>query len=57
MKTELIIALIQAAIALIEKIPGVVSALRQNAELSPEEETELDEKIADLKNKAHWILS
>lgn len=49
-----ILALVSAAIALVEKIPGAIETLKQNAELTPEQEAELDQKIAELKTKAHW---
>ncbi len=47
-------ALIEAAIALIEKIPSAVAALKQSAELTPEQEALLDQRIAALKDQAHW---
>ena len=54
MQPIVILALIEAAIALIEKIPAAVTALKQSAELTPEEEAQLDQRIAALKDQAHW---
>ena len=54
MQTAAILALIEAAIALIEKIPSAVTALKQSAELTPEEEAQLDQRIVALKDQAHW---
>ena len=56
MQPSVILALIEAAIALVEKIPSAVQALRQSAELTPEQEAQLDERIAKLKDEAHWKL-
>lgn len=49
-----ILALIDAAIMLVEKIPSAVSALKQNAELTPEQRAQLDERIAKLQSLPHW---
>jgi hypothetical protein len=49
-----IIGLIDAAITLIEKIGPAISALKQNAEMTPEERIQLDERIAKLKDQTHW---
>lgn len=49
-----ILALVGAAIALIDKIPPAIAALKQSAEMTPEQEAELDAKIAELRTKAHW---
>ena len=54
MQPAAILALIEAAIALIEKIPSAVTALKQSAELTPEQEALLDQRIAALKDQAHW---
>lgn len=54
MQLAAILALIEAAIALIEKIPSAVKALKQSAELTPEQEAQLDQRIAALKEQAHW---
>jgi hypothetical protein len=51
-----IMALIEAALALLENIPAVAAALKQGAELTPEEDAQLDAKIAALKDAAHWKL-
>ena len=56
MQPAVILALIEAAIALVEKIPSTVQALKQSAELTPEQEAQLDERIAKLKDQAHWKL-
>ena len=49
-----ILALVNAALLLIEKIGPAVSALKQSAELTPEQEAELDKRLADIKSAAHW---
>ena len=54
MQTAAILALIDAAIALIEKLPSAVTALKQSAERTPEQEAQLDRRIAALKDQAHW---
>lgn len=54
MNAVAILALIEASIALIEKLPGAIAALKQTAELTPEQDAILDAKIAELKTKAHW---
>ena len=56
MQPAVILALIEAAIASVEKIPSAVTALKQSAELTPEQEAQLDERIAKLKDQAHWKL-
>jgi hypothetical protein len=56
MQPAVILALIEAAIALVEKIPSAVTALKQSAELTPEQEAQLDERIAKLKDQSHWSL-
>jgi uncharacterized coiled-coil DUF342 family protein len=57
MQPTVILALIEAALALIEKIPSAVQALKQTTELTPEQEAQLDQRIAQLKDQAHWKLS
>lgn len=54
MQPIVILALIEAAIALIEKIPAAVTALKQSAELTPEEEAQLDQRIQQLNSLPHW---
>lgn len=56
MTPQAILALINAVLMLIERIPPLVDALKQDAELSPQDEAKLDERISALKNKAHWML-
>lgn len=56
MQPAVILALIEAALALIERIPSAVQALKQSAELTPEQEAQLDQRIAKLKDQAHWKL-
>jgi uncharacterized coiled-coil DUF342 family protein len=56
MQPTVILALIEAALALIDKIPSAVQALKQTTELTPEQEAQLDQRIAQLKDQAHWKL-
>jgi hypothetical protein len=56
MTPQAILALINAVLTLIERIPPLVDALKQDAEQSPEDEAKLDERISTLKNEAHWML-
>ena len=49
-----IIALIDAFVVLAEKLPTLVEALKRNTEMTPEEETALDARIAGLKVLPHW---
>jgi hypothetical protein len=49
-----IIALIDAAITLANKIPDAVKVLKKSGELTPEQEAALDAKIAELDSKPHW---
>jgi hypothetical protein len=49
-----IIALVDAFVALAEKIPAAIAALKRNAEMTPAEEAALDERIAKLKTLPHW---
>jgi len=48
------LALINAALSLLEQLPGMISALKQSEELTPEQEAALDARIAGLKDQAHW---
>lgn len=54
MAPQAIIALILAALEIVEKAPQIIAALKQNAELTPEQEQELDARIAKLKEQPHW---
>ncbi len=56
MEAQAIIALVLAAIDIVDKAPEIISKLKQNAELTPEQEAELDARIANLKNQPHWKL-
>lgn len=56
MEPTAILALINAALQLVEKIGPLIAALKQNQELTPEQEAELDARIATLKNQPHWQL-
>lgn len=56
MPAQAIIALILAAIDILERAPEIIAKLKQNAELTPEQEAQLDERIAGLKNQPHWKL-
>ena len=49
-----IIALIDAFVVLAERIPTAIQALKRDAEMTPEEEAALDERIAKLKTLSHW---
>ena len=49
-----IIALVDAFVVLAEKVPAAIQALKQNAEMTPEQEAALDERIAKLKTLPHW---
>jgi len=49
-----VLALINAAIALIEKLPPLIMAMRQSSEMTAEQGLELDERIARLRDQAHW---
>ncbi len=57
MNPALIIAMVDAALRLIEKIGPAVAALKQNAELTPEQEAELDTKIVRLTSMEHWKIN
>jgi len=52
-----IIALIEAAIMLVSKIPDAIQTLKKSGELTPEQEAQLDAKIAELASKPHWRLT
>jgi hypothetical protein len=49
-----IIALVGAAVELAKLVPGAVRVLKQSGELTPEQEAELDRKIAELNTLPHW---
>ena len=49
-----ILMLINAGLTLVEALPGLVEALKQSKELTPEEEKALDDRIANLPNLDHW---
>lgn len=51
-----VLTLVDAGIELIGKISAWVRALRQSAELTPEQERLLDERIARLRDQEHWKL-
>jgi len=51
---EALLALIDAALLLAEKLPGAIKALQQDAELTEEQRTALDERIAKLETLPHW---
>jgi len=54
MNAATILALLNAILSLAEKIPSLVEALKQSKELTPEQEKELDDRIANLPNLDHW---
>jgi hypothetical protein len=54
MEIGALLALVNAAIALVEKIPTAIAWLKQSKELSPEDEAKLDARIAALRQAAHW---
>lgn len=49
-----ILALINAGLTLVESLPELIAALKQSKELTPEQEKELDDRIAALPNLDHW---
>ena len=49
-----ILMLINAGLTLVEALPGLIEALKQSKELTPEQEKELDDRIANLPNLDHW---
>lgn len=52
-----IVAIVDAVLILSQKLPVVIKALKSGAtELTPEQEAELDAKIAALKDQPHWKL-
>jgi hypothetical protein len=57
METAAILALINAGLSLIEHLPGIIAALKQTHELTPEQEAALDARIAGLKDQAQWKVS
>jgi len=54
MNPDLIIAAINAGIQLIDLAVKASEDLKQDKELTPEQEKALDESIANLKNKPWW---
>ena len=54
MNPLLIAALVSAAVELTKLVPQVVQQLKKTGELTPEQEAELDRKIAELPTKEHW---
>jgi len=54
MNPATILALITAAIEIGKMAPKWIQDLKGRGELTPEQEAELDAKIADLKNRDHW---
>jgi hypothetical protein len=57
METAAILALINAGLSLIEHLPGLIGALKQSRELTPEQEAELDARVAALPDLAHWKIN
>jgi hypothetical protein len=57
MPTTAILALINAGLSLIEHLPGLIAALKQSKELTPEQEAALDARLAALTTQAHWKIS
>jgi hypothetical protein len=55
MTPAIIIALINGAMAIIQLVPKWVSDLKQNAELTPEEEAALDAAIASIGTKPYDV--
>ena len=51
---EGIAALIAAALALLSKATSLKDTLRQNGELTPEKEAELDQKISAARSDPAW---
>lgn len=49
-----ILALVNAGLTLIEQLPGMIQALKQSRELTPEQEKTLDDRIAGLPLQPHW---
>jgi len=56
MTATAILALIDTAILLVERIPPALQSLKRNTEMTPEEEAALDERITKLKTLPHWQL-
>jgi len=54
MSPTAILALINAGLSLLEHLPGLITALKQSKELTPEQEAELDARIAALQTQEHW---
>ena len=54
MQIAAIIALVEAALALVERLGPALKALKQSTEMSPEQEAALDERISALRDAAHW---
>jgi len=54
MNPTAILALISAVLGLLEKLPPILAALRQSSALTTDQERELDERIARLRDQAHW---
>lgn len=54
MTAPAILALIDTAILLVERIPPALSALKRSTEMTPEEEAALDARIQKFKTLPHW---
>jgi len=54
MPAQAIIALILAALDIVEKAPSLIAALKQNKELTRDEESLLDARISKLRDLPHW---
>jgi hypothetical protein len=50
----MILTLAEAAVLLIKQLGPVLNELRQSSELTPEQEAELDARIAALRDQVHW---
>ena len=54
MNATTIALIVSAAIEVIRLAPKWIQDAKDRDEMTPEEEAELDAKIADLKNRDHW---